>query len=121
MSVAKIKSLSFQLIYVEELQPAVEFYTKFFGFKKKFDMSGDQIYGTTGDTEMWIGGGFKRTEQSADHTRSCTMMEIDSASRLFEAMKADGVKLYQESPVEMQDNVFWFQFQDPAGNILELL
>lgn len=121
MSLAKIKGLGFQLIYVDKLEPALAFYTKYFGFEKEFSMGENAVYGTTGDSGMWIGGGYKRREQSEDETRSCAMMEIDSAWKLFEAMKSDGVKLYQEEPEEMRVGIYWFQFQDPAGNILELL
>lgn len=49
------------------------------------------------------------------------MPGIENAQSLFAEFQKDGVQVLQEEPMEMQPGVFWFQFQDPSGNILEVL
>ena len=121
----KITSLEFTLIYADDFDTAVAFYEKHFGFKEAFKMQdtshGPQTWGKTGDVGMWIGGGYKRKALEPEDCHSATMLGVESAFKLFDALKEDGVTIYQNEPVEMQDGIYWFQFQDPAGNILEIL
>jgi hypothetical protein len=49
------------------------------------------------------------------------MLGVDSVGSLLKQFKAEGVKTFQDEPVEMQPGTFWLQLFDPAGNILEVL
>ncbi|MCJ8345152.1 VOC family protein [bacterium] len=121
----KVNDLKFSLIYAEDFEKTKSFYEKHFGFKESFEMNdtdlGPQTWGMTGEVGMWIGGGYKRSNQEECSTRSGVMFGVDSAFTLLEELNKDQVKILQEEPVEMQPGVFWFQFEDPSGNLIEIL
>lgn len=111
----------FGLIYANDAQSCLPFYEKYFNFQQKFTMDDGSCYGTIGEIGLWIGDKYQARKTHKDDVRSAFMIEIDNAQRLFENLKADGVEIVHEKPVEMQPGVFWFMFYDPAGNILEVL
>ena len=45
----------------------------------------------------------------------------DGRARAATILKTDGVKLYQEKPIEMGATSHWFQFADPDGNVWDVL
>lgn|GEM_PF-965439 len=121
---AKVKSLEFLLIYAESLEDSLPFSTRYFGFEKQFEIAQDgSVYGSIGEVGIWIGPGHKKSEpEGADKIcRTKAMLGIESAQSLFVEFQKDGVPVLQEEPIEMQPGVFWFQFLDPSGNILEVL
>jgi predicted enzyme related to lactoylglutathione lyase/uncharacterized protein YndB with AHSA1/START domain len=116
-----ITGFEFNLVYVDDMPKALAFYEKYFGFKKKFDMDDGSTCGTTGNVGLWIGPNYKRVDVTDNNTRTSVMYGVESAHTLFKQLKTDGVPVVQESPIEMKNGVYWFQFSDPAGNILEVL
>jgi hypothetical protein len=40
---------------------------------------------------------------------------------LFARLKAGGTETLADAPKDMGKGYFWFQFRDPAGNILEAI
>lgn len=121
----KVTDFKFSLIYADDFDLTKAFYEKHFGFKESFEMAptelGPQTWGMTGDVGMWIGGGHNRTKRDDRSARSGVMFGVDSAFTLLEELRADKVLIFQEDPIEMQPGVFWFQFEDPSGNIIEVL
>lgn len=121
----KVQDLKFSLIYADDFEKTKSFYVKHFDFKESFEMPdtelGPQTWGMTGSVGMWIGGGHTRTNRDDRSARSGVMFGIDSAFTLLQELKADDVQIFQEEPIEMQPGVFWFQFEDPSGNIIEIL
>ena len=120
-SATTVEGLAFALIYVDKLAPAKAFYEKHLGFEQTQEFRPGEIYGTIGKTEMRLGEGYDRADATAKSTRATVMFRVASTGKLFESLKADGVKTVQDEPVEMQPGTFWLQFQDPAGNIVEVL
>lgn len=116
-----VTGFEFNLVYVDDMAKALAFYEKYFDFKKKFDMDDGSAWGTTGNVGLWIGPNYKRVDVTAKNTRTSVMYGVESAHTLFRQLKADGIPVVQEAPIEMKDGVYWFQFSDPTGNILEIL
>ena len=124
-AVVRVNELKFSLVYASDFSETKSFYEKYFGFTDEFEMPesnlGPQAFGRIGDVRMWIGGGFKETSLDETSRRSGVMFGVDSVGRLFDELKKDNVKIHQEEPIEMQPGVFWLVFEDPSGNIVEVL
>jgi predicted enzyme related to lactoylglutathione lyase len=118
---ATVTSVKFICVYVDKLEPAQAFYEKYLGFKKMTEFGQGQIFGTLGNIEMWMGEGYQRMDSTEKSSRATVMLGVDSVDTLFQSLKTDNIKLFQDSPVEMHEGIFWLQFQDPAGNIIEVL
>jgi predicted lactoylglutathione lyase len=69
---------------------------------------------------MWMGEGYQLAETNADNVRATVMLGVDSVSKLFDHLEADGQKIIHEAPVDM-GGLYWLQFVDPAGNVVEVL
>jgi predicted enzyme related to lactoylglutathione lyase len=122
---AKVTDLKFSLIYADDFSATRAFYEKYFGFEDAFEMPdtelGPQAFGTIGEANMWIGGGHSRVDAGDRACRTGVMFGVESAHDLFNELKKDGVEIIQDELVEMQGGVFWFQFVDPSGNVIEVL
>ena len=122
---AVVTDFKFSLIYAEDFEETKAFYEKYFGFKQEFEMPdtelGPQTWGKTGEVGMWIGGGYERVEVTERSCRSGVMFGVESAVELFKQLQTDSIKVLHEAPVPMQDGVFFFQFEDPSGNLIDIL
>jgi uncharacterized protein YndB with AHSA1/START domain/predicted enzyme related to lactoylglutathione lyase len=116
-----VLDFSFNLVYVDKIEPALAFYTKYLGFVKESVMEDGSCLGKAGPVTLWIGPNFQKSKVNEDSVRTSIMYHIDSIFPLFQSLKSEGVKTIQDTPIEMKNGQFWFQFIDPAGNILEAL
>jgi catechol 2,3-dioxygenase-like lactoylglutathione lyase family enzyme len=117
----RVTSFKFASIYVDNLDACQKFYETYLGFQKTAEFSPGEIFGNLGAVEMWMGEGYERIDAGERAARATLVLGVDSVGSLFEALQAGNVKTVQDSPVEMQVGVFWLQFFDPAGNIIEVL
>jgi predicted enzyme related to lactoylglutathione lyase len=118
MSVTK---MSFALIYVDDLETNKKFYEKYLGFKQEQEFRPGEIFGKLGEIQCWMGSGYERVQADEKSTRATVMLGVDSVGKLFDQLKSGGEKLIHEKPVEMQEGIYWLQFADPAGNVIEVL
>ena len=116
-----VKNMKFACIYVDELAPSLKFYETYLGFKKDKEFRPGELFGMLGEVPCWLGSGYKKSDMTDRSTRATVMFGVDSVGELFGKLKAGGQRLIQDAPVEMKDGVFWLQFADPAGNIVEVL
>lgn len=116
-----VKSLKFACIYVDELDASQKFYETYLGFQKTADFGDEEIFGKLGEVELWMGAGYQRLDGGAKSARATVMFGITSVGNLFNALKSGQVPIIQDAPVEMQEGVYWLQFVDPAGNVIEVL
>lgn len=118
-----VESLAFTVIYAEDLNRSVEFYKTYFGFvvDENNKMGPREVYGNMGTVGLWIGGGYKKSTSAESSVRATVMIKVFSANKLFQQLRADSIKLFQESPIKMKDNVYWFQLADVDGNVLDIL
>ena len=117
----RVTDLKFIVIYVDKLASCQAFYETYFGFEKTAEFGPGEIFGTVGDVNLWMGEGYTRSTNDEQFTRASIMIGVDSTGTLFENLKADGHKIIQDAPVEMQEGTFWMQIVDPAGNVLDIL
>ena len=116
-----VRSLGFALCYAKDLEATEAFYSKHFGFTRKFEMGEGQAFGSIGDVDMWIGGDYSSGSEDPLSTRMSVMFMVDSAGALFSQLHEAEVPIIQDAPVKMADDKFWFQFRDPSGNVVEIL
>ncbi len=117
----KIKSINFASIYVEDYNQALSFYQKHFGYEVKFPMGDNASWGKAGEAAIYLEGGNKPVDVTEKSIRVSVVFNVASASVFFDQLKSDGVRLIQSEPLNMGADDYWFQFRDPAGNILEIL
>jgi predicted enzyme related to lactoylglutathione lyase len=118
-----ISGFAFNLIYVDDMAKSLAFYEKHFNFKKDFDMDDGSCWGKAGNGSiaLWIGHGYKRADMTDKSTRTSIMYSVPSAKAFFQQLKSDNVPTLHSEPQHMGKGDYWFQFTDPAGNILEVL
>jgi len=108
-------------VYVDEMIPARKFYERYLGFEQTAEYAPGEIYGTLGEIEMWLGEGYTPKRGGVRATRAAPVMQVDSVGDLFGRLTSGGERVVQESPVEMRPGLFWLQFYDPAGNVIEVI
>ena len=117
----KVKSINFASIYVDDYNRAFAFYQKHFGYEVKHPMGDQASWGKAGDATIYIEGGNRPSDTTEKSVRASVVFNVASASKFFEQLKADGIPLIHSEPQNMSADDYWFQFRDPAGNILEIL
>lgn len=119
--VHKIKDLMMNVIYSHDLEKAIEFYEKYFGFEIERDLGQSSVYGKSGNIYLWIIGGFKYSSTQSDTSHTSIVYYVEDLFGLFKQFKLDDVMTVQKEPVKMPNEMYWFQAFDPSGNIIELI
>jgi len=117
----KVKAINFAAIYVDDYKKAFAFYQKHFGYEVKYPMGEQASWGKAGEAAIYIEGGNNPIDITEKTVRTSVVFNVTSASKFFNQLKTDGVFLVQSEPQNMGADDYWFQFRDPAGNILEIL
>jgi len=108
--------------YVDDYQKAYEFYNGLLGLVKQFDMGENACYFRLGESSgLYLEGGNDPVSVGTDNVRASFMVGVGSAHAFFTKLQTAGVPIVQEKPMNMGNDQYWFQFSDPAGNILEAL
>jgi predicted enzyme related to lactoylglutathione lyase len=122
MAEHKVKGLAFASVYVDDFDRVFEFYEKVLGLEKQFDMGSAACFFKLPDnTGLYLQWKNKAASYSEDTMRSAFVFAVESAASTYERLKAAGVRFIQTEPRHMGGDNYWFQFYDPAGNILEAL
>jgi catechol 2,3-dioxygenase-like lactoylglutathione lyase family enzyme len=116
-----VTGLAFPCVYVDDIDAARAFYEKHLGFEVEQTHPDGALFGTIGPCYLWIGGGYESRETTGRSVRTTTMLQVESTSALLQGLRDDGQTSLQEAPVKMAEDMYWLQFTDPAGNILEVL
>ena len=118
----EITGIPFVSVYVDDFAVAFAFYNEVLGLRKQSDMCENACFFRLGaESGLYLEGGNSRLEVKRDTARSTFTFGVESATAMFEKLKAADVKLVQAEPMDMGQGDFWFQFFDPSGNILEVL
>lgn len=110
-------------VYVTEMEKAKEFYTGLLSFEISADLGPTLCFlrSKSGQVHIYLEGGHKPNFVDDDTARLSFFLEPErGVAETFESLKAAGVRLLQAAPEEVGDDTWWFQFQDPDGNILEV-
>ncbi len=118
-----ITALGFVTVYVDDFTAALEFYQDILGLEQSFQPDTESCFFAIGATRfgLLLRGGLAPAKSSAEAAHTSFVLMVDSALKLFEKLRLNGVKLLHEAPMDMGEGDFWFQFHDPAGNVLEVL
>ncbi len=122
MAEHKVKGLAFASVYVDDFEKAYRFYAEVMGLEKEYDMGSAACFFKLPDnTGLYLQGKNKSASYSEDTMRAAFVFSVESAGATHERLKAAGVKFIHTEPKHMGGDNYWFQFYDPAGNILEVL
>jgi len=122
MAEHKVKGLAFASVYVDDFERAYEFYAGVLGLEKEYDMGTAACFFKLSDnTGLYLQGKNQPASYARDTMRSAFVFSVESAGATYERLKAAGVRFIQSEPQHMGGEQYWFQFYDPAGNILEAL
>jgi len=122
MSTHRVKGIAFGSVYVDDFAAAYRFYGEVLGLEKQYDMGSQAcFFKLDDDTGLYLQGGNRRAEYDKDVMRSAFVFAVESASATYQRLERAGVRFVHDEPVAMGGDSYWFQFYDPAGNILEAL
>jgi predicted enzyme related to lactoylglutathione lyase len=121
-----LTGIRFGACYVDDLAAARTFYEDVLGLTMAFEAMPDQVlfYGLGDDP---FGIMLCRVDEAAPGpvgvkaAHASFVLQVASASALHAKLTEHGVSIPQPEPVPMGEGDFWFQFHDPAGNLLEVL
>lgn len=110
-------------VYVDDFERAAHFYGETLQLKRGGSMGDTSCFFWIGDNKhgLFLDGGYKPLRANDDQTRAAFTFKVDSAQDLFARLKNDGAETLIDAPKDMGRGYFWFQFRDPAGNILEAI
>jgi predicted enzyme related to lactoylglutathione lyase len=118
----KVKGLAFASVYVDDFEKAYRFYAEVLGLEKEYDMGSAACFFKLPDnTGLYLQGKNKTASYSEDTARAAFVFSVASAAATYERLKGAGVRFIHAEPRHMGGDNYWFQFYDPAGNILEAL
>jgi catechol 2,3-dioxygenase-like lactoylglutathione lyase family enzyme len=112
-------------VYVTDMERAKKFYTEVLGFEISADVHPNLCFLRSktgrGKVPIYLEGGHKPASADDDTARLSFFLEPEKrVPEVFEELKRAGVKILQEAPELVSDDIMWFQFCDPDGNILEV-
>lgn len=108
-------------IYVNELSKSVGFYKTILGFDLVTEIPPAIAIMKCANINLYLESGYEPDQNQKDKARVSIFFETSTPSQnAFDMLKSNGVKILQEKPEQLGDDVWWFQFCDPDGNIIEL-
>jgi predicted enzyme related to lactoylglutathione lyase len=121
-----ITGIRFGACYVDDWAAARAFYEEVLGLTVGFEAMPDQVlFYEFGEDPFGImlckvaEGAPGKVGVGTAH--SAFVLSVASAGALFAKLTGQGVTIPQDEPIPMGEGDFWFQFEDPAGNLLEVL
>jgi predicted enzyme related to lactoylglutathione lyase len=122
MAEHRVKGLAFASVYVDDFEKAYRFYADALGLEKQYDMGSAACFFKLPDnTGLYLQGKNRSASYSEDTMRTAFVFSVESAGATFERLRTAGVRFIHPGPRHMGGEQYWFQFYDPAGNILEAL
>lgn len=115
---SKVNTLA---VYVTDFTRAKKFYTKALGFEVSADLGENTCFLHSGNLYIYLEGGHQSSNVSAETVRLSFFLETEeSVNKVYNKLKESGVRILQNKPQQVGADIFWFQFADPDGNILEV-
>jgi predicted enzyme related to lactoylglutathione lyase len=110
-------------VYVDDFEKALRFYGEVLQLKPGPSLGDTSRFFCVGDNQygLFVDGGYKPVRISDDQTHAAFTLTCESAQALFDRLKSANAEVLADAPKDMGKGYFWFQFRDPAGNILEAI
>ena len=120
---AKITGMSFAVVYVDDFAKALEFYADILALEKTHVAEKDACFFAIGPNKygLFLAGGARARATKPEDSHAGFLLLVESAGALHQRLKLNGVKLVHDEPMDRGEGDYWFQFHDPAGNLLEVL
>lgn len=116
----KPKGIMFVSAYVDDFSRGYSFYAETLGLTKLYDMGEQACFFSLGpDLGLYLQGGCEAVKADPKHTHASFTLAVDSVHAFFAALKAADIEIVESEPMQVGDDHYWFQFFDPAGNLLE--
>ncbi|MBE2217667.1 MAG: VOC family protein [Ignavibacteria bacterium] len=116
----EITSIKMGSIYVDNFGKAMEFYKDLLGLKGE-PGENSCFFPISPKQAIYVEGKYKPVKSDSGSVRSAITFEVASTGEMLNKLRSADIKIVQEIPVQMSDELFWFQCFDPAGNIVEFL
>ena len=108
-------------VYVTELSRSVDFYKTILGFDLISEIPPAIAIMKSGNINLYLESGYVSDKNQKDKARVSVFFETSIPSQnVYDMFKSNGIKILQEKPEQLGDDVWWFQFCDPDGNVIEL-
>lgn len=121
-NIAGITGVGLISCYVEDFQKALPFYMETLGLTDWNPMGSQAGAFTVSDeTTLFVIGGKNPSSLDRNSVRCTFAFSVDSVSAFTDRLKQAGAELVFEPPMQMNDETWWIQFHDPAGNLLEAI
>lgn len=122
MESAKILSISMGSVYTSDFSDAFKFYHDVLGLDEVSPMGDNACYISIGEGQgLYIEGGHDPLRGGAKASRTTFTFKVESASAMAAKLKKNAIKLIQAEPMNMGNDMYWFQCYDPTGNVVEFL
>ena len=123
MDKTKITGICMGNVYTNDLNKSYAFYADLLGLKDdKYKKEKNHYYCQINDKDgFFIEGGYEKSAYKDRSARASFSFKVESSSAMFNKLKNAGVRLIQDKPVKMDENIYWFQCYDPDWNIVEFL
>ena len=110
-------------VYVDDFERAARFYGEVLGLRRGGSMGETSCFFEIGANKygLFLDGGYKPARAAEEHSHAAFTLHVESAQALFDRLKSAGAEILADAPKDMGRGYFWFQFRDPAGNILEAI
>lgn len=117
-----VKGIGIGCIYCSDYNEALLFYRDIIGLENFSSMNNHSCYFSLNDTQgIYLIGGCKPLERESNHIGCTIAFDVDSVFEIFEKLKENSTPLLHNEPMQMNENMYWFQAKDPSGNIIEFL
>lgn len=108
-------------IYATDLEKSIRFYCDTLSFTLVTKIPPAIAILKSGSVSLYIESGYKPNTNQQENVRATVFLDVSvPATEMFTHLKSAGVKILQEKPERLGDDVWWFQFEDVDGNILEI-
>jgi catechol 2,3-dioxygenase-like lactoylglutathione lyase family enzyme len=109
-------------VYVTDLDRAIRFYTEVLGFEVRVRLNPDLCFLSSKEPglDIYLEGGMEPSRTGERSSRLGFFLQTEGPAReAFDRLRAMGVKVIDEEPVEVDDETLTFRFEDPDGNLLD--
>lgn len=122
MSDTAIAGVAMISVYASDFDASFQFYHVLLALEHWHPMGDSACYFTLPDERgMYLVGRCTPAHADIRSAHTTFAFEVASAQAMYRKLKAAGVELLQEEPVDMGQGYFWFQLYDPSGNVVEIL
>ena len=122
MDKTKIKDIKMVSVYSSDYQKAFDFYAGTLGLDGGNNRDAKGCYININENNgLYLEGGYEKNKTNDKSARQTFTFGVDSAGAMYNKLKDASITMIQREPVQMGENIYWFQCFDYEGSIVEFL